>query len=143
MITNHGVDQSVIDNVWEATSAFFDLPTEDKMALSPDDQAAYPYGYNRMGGEILSAGKDAENGSEKASLPDLKESFSLGPGNPKAGMPPRQFPSNPPEFEQAWTTYYSTMEKLAGTLLEAFAVALDLEENFFDGNDEIVFTKLA
>ena len=82
VITNHGINQSVIDNIWDTTTAFFDLSSDEKMALSPEDQATYPYGYNRMGGEILSAGKDAENGNEKKSLPDLKESFSLGPGNP-------------------------------------------------------------
>ena len=132
MITNHGVDTGIINGVWNATSDFFDLPTDEKMAFTPADQATYPYGYNRMGGEILSAGKDAEVGETKQSLPDLKESFSLGPGNPRSGMPPRVFPPRPANFEQAWTQYYSTMESLAGHLLQAFAISLNLDENFFD-----------
>jgi len=47
-------------------------------------------------------------------------------------MPPRVFPPRPANFEQAWTQYYSTMESLAGHLLQAFAISLNLDENFFD-----------
>ena len=86
-----------------------------------------------MGGEILSAGKDVENlkaGTNR--LPDLKESFSLGPENSLAGMPPRVFPQTPVNFEATWTEYYSSMESLAQKLLEAFAISLKLNENYFD-----------
>ena len=54
-------------------------------------------------------------------------------------MPPRQFPTNPPGFEQAWSTYYTSMEELANTLLRAFAVSLDLDSNFFEGKRDYVY----
>lgn len=86
-----------------------------------------------MGGEVLSAGKDAETSeNSKPSLSDLKESFSLGPSNPASGMAPRIFPSQPPHFERAYTAYYTAMEGLASKVLDAFTIALGLEEGFFE-----------
>jgi isopenicillin N synthase-like dioxygenase len=86
-----------------------------------------------MGGEVLSAGKDAEtSGESKPRLSDLKESFSLGPSNPASGMAPRIFPTQPLHFEQAYTAYYTAMEGLASKILQAFAIDLDLDENFFE-----------
>ena len=84
-----------------------------------------------MGGEVLSAGKSKEQQKEDVSLPDLKEMFSLGPGNPAAGFPPRVFPERPSEFESSWATYYEEMNRLAHRLLSAFAIALDQPEDFF------------
>ena len=81
------------------------------------------------------AGKAAENGpdgSTHAAAPDLKEMFSLGPGNPAAGFPSRIFPTNPPDFAAAWTLYYDTLAELGRTILSAFALALGLEERHFD-----------
>lgn len=90
-------------------------------------------------GEDLKRGKAAEsasNATETSSstfAPDLKEMFSLGPSNPNSGFPAREFPSQPTEFEPAWTAYYSTLETLAGNILSAFALALGLpDERFFD-----------
>lgn len=89
-------------------------------------------------GEDLKRGKDAEVTSNATAVatefaPDLKEMFSLGPSNPQAGFPPRQFPDRPAQFEPAWTAYYSTLEALAANVLSAFALALGLpEERFFD-----------
>ena len=57
VIVNHGVDPRIISDVWNATAEFFELPTEEKLKYTPESQADYPYGYNRMGGEVLSAGK--------------------------------------------------------------------------------------
>lgn len=135
VIVGHGVKKEIIDNVWQSTRDFFDLPTEEgKIQYTFADQEAYPFGYSKFGGEILSAGKAAQNGNVKVTVeaaPDLKEMFSLGPGE-GAGFPTRIFPSNPPTFEDTWTLYYDTMANLAGKLLGGFALALDLPENFFE-----------
>ena len=39
VIVNHGVESKVIDDVWNATAEFFDLPTEEKMKYTPESQA--------------------------------------------------------------------------------------------------------
>jgi len=108
-------------------------------------------------GETLSAGKDAETGSEGADPPppDLNESFAVGPWNPghailisrlqtscltlkltpiltlASGAPAQKFPKKPVGFSDAWLTYYKEMEGLSSSLLRCFAMGLDLPEMWF------------
>lgn len=131
VVTNTGIDQTVIDNVWNVTTEFFDLPQEEKSYLEKD-QDEYPFGYTSIGGEILHAGKAAENQTTTQSLPDLKEMFSIGPSNPAAGMPPRLWPQNPPSFAEKWTAYYDALGDFAQVMLQAFAISLNLPENWFE-----------
>eukprot|EP00933_Yihiella_yeosuensis_P031769 TRINITY_DN25385_c0_g2_i1.p1 TRINITY_DN25385_c0_g2~~TRINITY_DN25385_c0_g2_i1.p1 ORF type:complete len:363 (-),score=99.13 TRINITY_DN25385_c0_g2_i1:376-1464(-) len=137
VVVNHGVPKDVVDKAWDETFGFFDLPLEEKKKLIPEDEAKYPYGYSVLGGETLSKGKEvdsvqASNGDEpKKSSGDLKEMFQMGPKNPDSGMPPRQMPSKPGTFTPAWEAYYESVNDLAGRLLEAMAIALDLPKDFF------------
>jgi hypothetical protein len=73
-----------------------------------------------------SANNDVSGYNSKA--PDLKEMFSLGPGNPLAGFPSRRWPIKPDDFETSWTLYYDTMANLAAQLLKACAIALELSD---------------
>ena len=57
--------------------------------------------------------------------------FSVGPKNPLAGYPARIYPNNPTRFAAAWDDYYEALSILANSLLEAFALALDLPEDYF------------
>jgi isopenicillin N synthase-like dioxygenase len=64
---------------------------------------------------------------------DLKETFSIGPCHPGAGMPPRAFPARPPDLRTALESYYEAMEGLASKLLRLFAMALHLpSEDWFE-----------
>ena len=72
VVTNHGVDQSVIDTGWSAATRFFDLALADKMTVAMP-YAGYPYGYAPMQGERLAASLG------DATPPDLKETCSMGP----------------------------------------------------------------
>eukprot|EP01035_Chromulina_nebulosa_P036300 gene36300-48879_t len=133
IITGHGVEDKVISDVWDSTSKFFDLPIKEKMAYTKP-QHIYPFGYSPLGAEALSKGKRAEFDSsdeQKFAPPDLKELFSLGPDDPVTMFPPREFPQNPSHFESSWTLYYNSLNKLANQILVAFAIALGLEENYF------------
>ena len=135
VVVNHGIREAVLEDAWRSTKAFFDLSEEEKLKLVKP-QHEYPFGYSKFGGEVLSAGKAAEVANDgtvsKVSAPDLKESFSLGPSDPRAGFPARLFPEEPPDFASAWTVYYDDMAGLASKLLGAFALALNLEESFFN-----------
>ncbi|CAE7602306.1 hxnY, partial [Symbiodinium microadriaticum] len=86
----------------------------EEKALLEKNQDEYPFGYTSIGGEIL------------------QEMFSIGPSNPAAGMPPRLFPSNPLSFADKWAAYYDALGGLAQVLLQAFALSLDLPENYFE-----------
>lgn len=82
VIKGHNVPQTIIDDAWGSTQDFFDLDLEAKLPYDLD-QHIYPFGYTKIGGEILSTGKlaeKAENGSSvvisETSLPDLKGQWS-------------------------------------------------------------------
>lgn len=126
-VVGHAVNASTIHNAWQESAKFFDLPMEIKLASKTQNEKEYPYGYEHS--ERLQLGK--RGGEAADALPDLKETFSFGPSNPAAGMPPRRFPAEPSSFREALEVYYSEMEKLALTLLRIFAVALDLPEDWF------------
>jgi len=135
IVVNHGIPKAVIDAAWNKTLGFFDRPLDEKLKLATDDEAKYPYGYSALGGETLSRGKTAENGGarqeEALAGGDMKEMFQIGPKDGKAGMPPRRLPDEPEGFSDAWEAYYEHTNALAGKLLGAFALALDLPEDWF------------
>lgn len=131
IIKNHCIDPQIIKDAWDVTANFFDTDVFQKRSLIKD-QNEYPFGYTDFGGEILSAGKQAENESFLISPPDLKECFSIGPENPASGMPARIWPSEPSDFASKWTAYYRAIEVAANHILRAMALALHLPENYFD-----------
>ena len=135
IIVGHQVDPSIVENAWTSTRQFFDNSLDYKMQFVKP-QHEYPFGYSPIGGEVLSAGKAAENANaetKSVNHPDLKEMFSLGPKDPKAGFPERLFPNQPAEFAQHYEVYYETLATLAREILKAFALTLQLEdENFFE-----------
>lgn len=125
-IQNHGMNQAVIEEVWEASRTFFDLPLEQKIRHKSNDDAEYPYGYENS--EKLQRGK-----GEVTRHADLKETFSIGPYNPDSGMPSRRIPGEPASFAHALDAYYRDMEVLAQTLLRIFAASLNLSSTWFEG----------
>jgi isopenicillin N synthase-like dioxygenase len=132
IIKGHGVPNEIINEAWDATRSFFNLPLEEKMQYRRPQQE-YPFGYNELGAEILSAGKAKQSNATTTALPDLKEMFSLGPSNPDAGFPSRIFAAQPDNFEVAWTNYYDALTTLASKLFVGFSIALNLpNENFFE-----------
>jgi isopenicillin N synthase-like dioxygenase len=126
-IVNHGVNVTAIQNAWDASREFFDLSPEEKQRSMSQNTTEYPYGYEHS--ERLAVGY-GDNGD--LSLPDLKETFAIGPSHPESGMPPRRYPDRPIHFELVLETYYEEMEKLARSLLRIFAIALELPPHWFE-----------
>lgn len=127
-IVNHGVNVTAIQNAWDASRDFFDLSLEEKQRSASENSTKYPYGYEHS--ESLAVGYNG-NG---VSLPDLKETFAIGPSHPESGMPSRRYPDRPINFESVLETYYEEMEKLAKRLLCIFAIALELPPYWFESN---------
>lgn len=134
-IKNHGIDQPVIEGIWNATERFFSLSSNKKNeSKAPFD--GYPYGYLGPGKEALAASKGMNT------PPDLKESFNGGPILRPANITDSDalsfcyadtiWPNSPVEFKSAWIAYYQQMEILASKIMQLFATALRLEEKFFD-----------
>jgi isopenicillin N synthase-like dioxygenase len=137
-ITGHGVPKPVVDELRGAAHAFFALPLAEKL------RARHPIagtnrGYHPVGGETLSASLDAP----APAPPDLKEFFHVGPvdttGDPyytsalgRRHFEPNLWPAAPAEFADVATTYYRTMSDLLRFLMRLAAVALEVDETFFD-----------
>lgn len=136
VLVNHGVSPVLCDDVYTASHRFFDLPDEEKRKVEQwkDDVMR---GYSPLLRESLAHSRD------EMAPGDLKESFSIGPidvdssdayfTNPNA----RPFfieniwPNQPAWFRSSWETYYRAMSALAADVMKAFALALGLNEEFF------------
>ena len=134
-ITGHGVAERLVDDLRSLGHAFFALPPGEKL------RTRHPTGMNRgyhpVGGEALATANDAE------APPDLKEFFHVGPvdvsGDAYYTSPlgrrhfePNIWPAAPAGFAQAATVYYRAMGELTTFLMRLAALALGVEERFFD-----------
>ncbi|MGJ7565964.1 isopenicillin N synthase family dioxygenase [Variovorax sp. GB1R11] len=126
-LSGHGVAQATIDAAFNASRQFFQLPEEEKIKVKVNDAHR---GFIPMGNATIA-------GTTK---PSANESFlagvDLGPDDPdvKAGTPlhgPNRWPEALPSFRQNIEAYQQALTGLGGQLLRAFAIALDLEEEFF------------
>ena len=134
-IRNHGIKKSIIKNIWSATESFFSLSSEEKNH-SKVLFDGYPYGYIGTGKEALAASKGV------STPPDLKESFNGGPIRKPIHITDPDalafcyaqtiWPTQPKNFKLAWEAYYKEMEILASKIMKIFAVALNLDETFFE-----------
>lgn len=137
VISGHGVEPSLIAATRRTGRAFFDLPLQQKMRVArPTPDVARGY----IGLEAESVGRSRD---PNATAGDLNESLMIGPVDlpgaeyalaPAAGrhFAPNLWPEEPVDLRTVWSTYYRAMAELAATLMRIFAIALDLDETFFD-----------
>ena len=121
VLTGHGVDEAVVSRIYEASRAFFDLPTEEKDKIGETGPVLGGLMHFGLAKEALAATLGGEP------VPDLKEALDFGPGF--RGDP---WPGRPPGFESAWRAYFDAMSALAATLRNIFAAALGLAPDFFE-----------
>ena len=125
-VKNHGVAQDFVDQVFDVTRHFFDLPMERKMALHVSRSDVALRGYIEPFGENTDPGKTR----------DLKECFDIGPERANLEGPffgPNQWPDGFPEFQELVYGYHRKMVALSKTLLKGIALSLDLPEAHFEG----------
>jgi isopenicillin N synthase-like dioxygenase len=112
-VVGHGVDVELIEEVASRSRAFFDLPDAEKERFrGPAATPGLPV-YRPLGAEKLGA-----NADRKASL-------DWGPSLEGVGWPS-------PELRSAYVRYYAEMLRVAGTLVNSFALALGLNEHTLD-----------
>ena len=135
-ITGHGVPDRLVHDLRRVAHGFFELPRDEKLAAR-HPVAGTNRGYHPVGGEALSQANDA------AAPPDLKEFFHVGPvdagddpyytsAEGRRHFEPNIWPRRPAEFERAATEYYRAMSGLVVFLMRLAALALDVDERFFD-----------
>lgn len=137
IIQGHQIEKKFIEDVYDISADFFDLPVEEKLKVKrvADDEIR---GYSAIEDESLAYSLDEE-------MPgDLKESLTIGPINvpkndpyftgPEAGphFHPNRWPDNPKGLKKLWESYFKEMTDLSASLMRIFALSLDLPEKFFD-----------
>jgi isopenicillin N synthase-like dioxygenase len=120
-VTNHGVDQSVIDTAFAQSKRFFAQPEEWKLKCLKHTGTN---GYEPMESQVL----DVESPA------DLKESFNLSkpalPGTPDDV--PNFWPDDFPGFREEVDKYHNATQKLALHISRLIALSLDMPFEFFD-----------
>lgn len=128
-VKNHGLTDELIEDLYKNVQQFFSLPlTEKKVYEIPD--LAGQRGYT-------SFGKEHAKGSE---APDLKEFFQFGQVA-RNNFTEEAYPDNVHvnelnNFNPTFSDAYRSFEKSGTAILQAIALYLKLDENYFD---EFVF----
>jgi len=132
-VTGHSVDPKILRDAWDAATAFFDLPLEEKLR-APTPSPQHAYGYSPMAAETLARSLGHNT------LPDLKESLSIGPLELPPEIPPEatgllaatDWPTAPAQLRPAWEAYFRAMSELSAQLLSLMAVGLGLQPDYFE-----------
>ena len=129
--TGHGVPEEVVAETFAAAHRFFDLPEGTKRAVSVEHSDAMR-GYTPLLGE----------NTDPANKGDLHEGFDLAldlePDDPDVlsgvfGYAPNQWPEGLPGFREALVRYHTEIRGFGERIFAAFALALELPEDFFAG----------
>lgn len=115
IITGHGVSIETVEQMFSVMQRLFDLPLEQKMLLEGSG-----CGYLPMGRENLAATVN------KTSPPDFKESFNISSREDQNRWPELI------DFQTVCTNYFNQMVKLASVIMQIFALALNLSEDYFN-----------
>ncbi len=125
-VVNHGIPKSLVDGFYAASRAFFALPEDVKKKYEVTGLAGQR-GYTSFGKEHAKQSKVA----------DLKEFFQIGQEVPSGHPLKSQYPDNvqvaeTPDMSRMGRELYQAFEKAGGQLLEAIALYLNLDRNYFN-----------
>ena len=118
IIKNHGLRPETTKNLYKTMISFFELEDEKKIKYY------FPELYGQRGYVIK--GQEHAKGSSKG---DLKEFFHIG--NPVISRPKNVWPIEVDDFEKVGSNAFLTLENIGLTILEAIAIYLDLNQDYF------------
>ena len=139
VITGHGMPGAAVERIDATSRAFFALPHDEKLAHVSTTGAYRGFTPSQTSALALSR--------EDESLPDLCEMYTVNRFDDpdaarRAGLregregffAPNIWPDpdRVPGFKEAFETYYAVMEDLAVKLMRLMALALNLDEHWFD-----------
>ncbi|KAJ3693853.1 hypothetical protein LUZ60_009333 [Juncus effusus] len=129
-VTNHGISQEFMEEVFSQSKKFFDLPIKEKMKVMRNEKNR---GYTPLFDELL----DPDNQING----DYKEGYYIGveipKEDPQANKPfygPNQWPSDNilPGWREVMEQYHKEALRVSKEIARIIALALDLDSNFFD-----------
>ena len=114
-VTNHGIADELIDEVWQQTRDFFGLPIESKMSVVRNRENPWGFYHNEL----------TKNQRDKKQVYD----FTREGTDPIYGQSNR-WPAQQDAFKSSMQAYFEACTKLSLELLEAFCIGLDLPAKF-------------
>ena len=137
-IVGHGIDPDLLTRTLDAVDRFFELPMEVKMRYTPVSPDVNN-GYSPVGAESLAYSLGVEDAP-----PDLFEAFNVGPEDMDLDDPAvvaeidrifadNHWPEELPELRAVVMEYFVAVRAFAHRLTSVFAVALGMDEAFFEG----------
>jgi isopenicillin N synthase-like dioxygenase len=120
-VVGHGVPEELVAATAATARTFFNRPEEEKRELAEGEPTLGLPAYRPFRSERLAASLG------QATPADLKESLDWGPAVPGFG-----WPDHPPELRGLFEDYYTAVSGLGERLRRLFAVALDLDEDWFE-----------
>ncbi|KAI5996001.1 hypothetical protein F5J12DRAFT_896347 [Pisolithus orientalis] len=149
-ISNHGIPQETIDEVFSAMKAYFSLPLETKMKvgttiLAPAQSSPHPEKlYHKEVANFKGYTPVLDSNIDPANRGDLHEGFEIGweellakendekRVNDGSMSGANAWPLEPAGFREACLGYYHAAVGVGKVLFRLFALALDLPETYFD-----------
>ena len=134
VIKNHSLSPQILESGFRMSQHFFGLPIASK------DQYR-PTGLSKQRGYHEFASRGLANTLRLGALPDLRESNFLGPledfRNDYIHVPeaqtsywPNTLPTTPKGFSEALVSLYRSFDDLSRDLLQNFALALNMPEDY-------------
>ena len=125
-VIGHGISKEFVDGFYNSAKAFFDLPDSIKVQYELEGMAGQR-GYTSFGKEH----------AKQSNVPDLKEFFQIGQYWEGNGNGTHEYPNNVivnevPAFNDYGKALYKAFEKSGGLLLEAIALFLKLDKDYFN-----------
>ena len=114
-VTNHGISQDMIDQVWEQTRGFFALPIERKMSVLRSRENPWGFYHNEL----------TKNQRDKKQVFDLTRE-----GTDSIYGQSNRWPAQQETFKSTMQEYFAACTQLSLQLLEAFCIGLDLPAKF-------------
>jgi isopenicillin N synthase-like dioxygenase len=114
-VINHGIADKLIEDVWQQTRGFFNLPIDSKMSVVRSRENPWGFYHNEL----------TKNQRDKKQVFD----FTREGTDPIYGQSNR-WPAQQDAFKSSMQEYFAACTKLSLELLEAFCIGLDLPAKF-------------
>ena len=147
VVTGHGIDPTLVDEMHRVTLALFEQPDEWKDRWIPPEEAAGLRGMYRRPSYVSAL--EVDTAADLCELftmsrlgePGAAETSHLD-GAPVGWWSPNIWPDRPAGLRDVWLRYYAAMDDLATDLMRLFALGLGLDEHHFDATIDRHITNL-
>lgn len=131
-VKNHGVSEGLVNEVYTVAREFFALPVGEKQAVDITRSNRHR-GYCAMGvlqADVNNVGAVDRQEAYEVSVELSEDDEDYLAGNPMYG--PNLWPARPTAFRTKTSAYVDEMVRLGSLLFQGFALALGLDEHWFD-----------